>query len=381
MPSFGKSKTAGQNSVYRKGLKMNTSTKKSTKKHAEFLLYGGKDVHLQPKIVINNNNSTEMKRIILSVLAIGLSMGVMAQTKVYNGAEPMKSKMNAPKAGSIVYPATFNECASIEEPLFYIQDGETIYKVLTGTNSYGDLAFGQRYSGTSYQITGIAAVLGNLVVDSTQVDDMAAVLYDANGGNIGNELSRVAFTTADLPALVTGEEFELKQFSFPSPVSASDFLCVIEVPELTVVDGYIGGNIAIVTSTEADCATGEMSYSYSALDEAGTMGWTSISAAWGSSIDFDLFIFPIVEGAAGLSDVELNSLSYVYPNPAKSEVMLASSLSINKVEIVNVLGQLVFVSDVNANSIKVNTSDFAAGNYIVKMYTESGVATKKLVVE
>ena len=61
MPSFGKSKTAGQNSAYRKGLKMNTSTKKSTKKHAEFLLYGGKDVHLQPKIVINNNNSTEMK--------------------------------------------------------------------------------------------------------------------------------------------------------------------------------------------------------------------------------------------------------------------------------------------------------------------------------
>lgn len=103
--------------------------------------------------------------------------------------------------------------------------------------------------------------------------------------------------------------------------------------------------------------------------------------ASGYSQDCDLFIFPIVEGAAGLSNVELNSLSYVYPNPAKSEVMLASSLSINKVEIVNVLGQLVFASDVNANSIKVNTSDFAAGNYIVKMYTESGVATKKLVVE
>ena len=364
---------------------MNISTKKSTKKHAEFLLYGGKDVHLQPKIVINNNNSTEMKRIILSVLAIGLSMGVMAQTKVYNGAEPMKSKMNAPKAGSIVYPATFNNCASVEEPMFYIQDGQTIYKVLTGTNSYGDLAFGQRYSGTNYQITGIAAVLGNFVVDSTQVDNMAAVLYDANGGNIGNELSRVAFTTADLPALVTGEEFELKQFSFSSPVSASDFLCVIEVPELTVVGNgdaaYLGGNIAIVTSTEAGCATGEMSYSYSEIDEAGTMGWISISAAWGGSIDFDLFIFPIVEGTVGLSDVELNSLSYVYPNPAKSEVMLASSFKINKCEIVNVLGQLVFASDVNANSIKVNTSDFAAGNYIVKMYTESGVATKKLVVE
>ena len=30
-----------------------------------------------------------MKKVILSVLAMGLTMGLMAQTKVYNGAEPM----------------------------------------------------------------------------------------------------------------------------------------------------------------------------------------------------------------------------------------------------------------------------------------------------
>ena len=94
-----------------------------------------------------------------------------------------------------------------------------------------------------------------------------------------------------------------------------------------------------------------------------------------------LYIFPILEGTVGLSEVELNSLSYVYPNPAKSEVMLASSVTVDRVEVINVLGQVVFASDVNANSIKVNTSEFATGNYIVKMYTEAGVATKKLIVE
>ena len=92
-------------------------------------------------------------------------------------------------------------------------------------------------------------------------------------------------------------------------------------------------------------------------------------------------VFPIAEGAVGLTDAELNSMSYVYPNPAKDEVMLASSFTISRVEVINVLGQVVFASDVNANSIKVNTSAFAAGNYVAKMYTESGVATKKLVVE
>ncbi|MCI7571503.1 MAG: hypothetical protein MSS87_00220, partial [Bacteroidales bacterium] len=62
-----------------------------------------------------------MKKVILSVLAMGLTMGLMAQTKVYNGAEPMKFNANAPKTAGIVYPATFNDCASVEEPFLYTQ--------------------------------------------------------------------------------------------------------------------------------------------------------------------------------------------------------------------------------------------------------------------
>ena len=141
------------------------------------------------------------------------------------------------------------------------------------------------------------------------------------------------------------------------------------------------GNLAFVGSTEIDCASGEMSYSYSMVSEAGDYGWVTISEAWGGTVDLDVMVFPIAEGAVGLTDAELNSMSYVYPNPAKDEVMLASSFTISRVEVINVLGQVVFASDVNANSIKVNTSAFAAGNYVAKIYTESGVATKKLVVE
>ena len=323
-----------------------------------------------------------MKKVILSVLAMGLTMGLMAQTKVYNGAEPMKFNANAPKTAGIVYPATFNDCASVEEPFLYTQDGQSIYLAITGTNAFGDLAFGQRYQGANYTITGVAAVLLNASIDGTE-EDMADVVYDANGGNIGNELARVGFSTADLPDMVAEEDFELKQFTFSSPVSSSDFLCVIEVPEISISEdgSQLLGNLAFVGSTEIDCASGEMSYSYSMVSEAGDYGWVTISEAWGGTVDLDVMVFPIAEGAVGLTDAELNSMSYVYPNPAKDEVMLASSFTISRVEVINVLGQVVFASDVNANSIKVNTSAFAAGNYVAKIYTESGVATKKLVVE
>lgn len=181
-----------------------------------------------------------------------------------------------------------------------------------------------------------------------------------------NELTSGTYSTADLPT----EAFEALTVDFAQPVNTSNFIMAVGFSSLETKTQPI----VLLPSTEEGCTTGEPFY----LNDNGE--WKTADEIFGS-FPAHLFIFPIVEGAVGLSDVELNSLSYVYPNPAKSEVMLASSFKINKCEIVNVLGQLVFTSDVNANSIKVNTSDFAAGNYIVKMYTESGVATKKLVVE
>ena len=316
-----------------------------------------------------------MKKIILSVLALGLSMGLMAQ-KVYNGAEPIQGKLaQTAKTGNIVYPETFEDCASVDDPKFYTQDGETLWLGITGTNAYMDLAYGQRYVG-NYQVTGIAAVMTNLPIEDVE-EEMAATVVDMNG----NELARVNFTTADLPQSTESFAFDLVEFDFASPVSASDFMAVIEVPALTIIgESSIGGNIAIIASTEIDCASGEMSYSYSDLEGTGDYEWVSILEAWGGNVDLDIMIFPKVSGV-GLTEAEVNSLSYVYPNPAKDEVLVASSLSMERVEIVNMLGQVVYSADVNGNSVKVNTAEMGADNYVVKMYTEAGMATKKLVVE
>lgn len=322
-----------------------------------------------------------MKKVILSVLALGLSMGLMAQ-KVYNGAEPVKGTfLGGAKSGSVIYPESFNDCASIDAPNAYfgtdLQGQMQLYYAITGTNAYEDLMYGQRYTG-NYQVTGIAAVMTNLPLEAGVSDPIAALVVDMNG----HELARKESTTDVLPQTdLQGADFtfDLVEFDFASPVNASDFLAVIEVAPFTVdAEGYLGGNFSIVASTEMGCSSGDMSYSYSTMDGT-TYEWMTISDAWNAELD--IMIFPIVEGAVGLTDAELNSMSYVYPNPAKDEVMLASSFTISRVEVINVLGQVVFASDVNANSIKVNTSAFAAGNYVAKIYTESGVATKKLVVE
>ncbi|MEE0889613.1 MAG: T9SS type A sorting domain-containing protein [Bacteroidales bacterium] len=325
-----------------------------------------------------------MKKIILSVLALGLSMGLMAQ-KVYNGAEPMKGQLkNSPKTSGLIYPESFQDCGSIDDPKFYVADGQSIYKAMTGTNSYGDQAYGQRYVG-NYQVTGIAAVMSNYSIDGTE-EDMAAAIIDMNG----NELALVEFTTADIPQMGEDAEgyldlaFDLVEFNFSAPVSANDFLAAIYVPLLTVTsDNQLGGNIVAIASTEMGCWSDDMSYSYSVLSEGADYEWVSIYEAWGGAqggVELDCMIFPKVSGT-GLTEADVETLSYIFPNPAKDEVMVASSLTMERVEIVNMLGQVVFAADVNGNSVKVNTAEMGAGNYLVKMYTEAGMATKKLVVE
>ena len=325
-----------------------------------------------------------MKKIILSVLALGLSMGLMAQ-KNYTGAEAVKGQLkNSPKTNGLIYPESFQDCGSIDNPVAYFgidqSTGESqLYLGLTGTNNYGDLGYAQEYSG-NYQVTGIAAVLTNLPLDEgATIDDMAAGIVSMSG----EELALVEFTTADIPQTDLNSEegfaFDLVEFNFSAPVSANNFLAAIYVPALTVVDGYLGGNIAIVASTEMDCGSGAMSYSYSIVSEAGDYGWITLNEAWGG-VELDCMIFPKVSGT-GLTEADVETLSYIFPNPAKDEVMVASSLSMERVEIVNMLGQVVFAADVNGNSVKVNTAEMGAGNYVVKMYTEAGMATKKLVVE
>lgn len=305
-------------------------------------------------------------------------MGLMAQ-KVYNGAEPMKGQLkNSPKTSGLIYPESFQDCASVDDPKFYTQDGQSLWLGMTGTNAYMDLAYGQRYVG-NYQVTGIAAVMTNIPIEDVE-EEMAGTILDMNG----NELARVNFTTADLPQSIESFAFDLVEFDFASPVSASDFMAVIEVPELTLIDeSTIGGNIAVIASTEIGCWSDDMAYSYSVLSEGADYEWVSINEAWGgaqSGVELDLMIFPKVSGT-GLTEADVETLSYIFPNPAKDEVMVASSLTMDRVEIVNMLGQVVFAADVNANSVKVNTAEMGAGNYLVKMYTEAGMATKKLVVE
>ena len=71
----------------------------------------------------------------------------------------------------------------------------------------------------------------------------------------------------------------------------------------------------------------------------------------------------------------------IYPNPVKNSLNIDSREMIENIQVFNYLGSLVFEQDCNSNSIKINTSDYIKGMYLVRINTINGTSTKRLVIQ
>ncbi len=71
----------------------------------------------------------------------------------------------------------------------------------------------------------------------------------------------------------------------------------------------------------------------------------------------------------------------MYPNPVKNSLNIDSHELIQNIQVFNYLGSIVFEQKCNSNSVKVNTSDFIKGMYLVQINTINGTSTKRLVIQ
>ena len=88
-----------------------------------------------------------------------------------------------------------------------------------------------------------------------------------------------------------------------------------------------------------------------------------------------------ITAGVGIAELPLDDSSIsIHPNPAKEILNISASSAIDQVEIYSISGQLVYSSQANNQNLTINTSDYAQGLYIVKIYTEEGFATKKISI-
>ncbi len=81
---------------------------------------------------------------------------------------------------------------------------------------------------------------------------------------------------------------------------------------------------------------------------------------------------------AGTDAYGLSSLK-AYPNPVKDVLTLTNTSAIAKVNITNMLGQMVLTQQANTETVLVNLQSLAPGTYIVEVHGQNGKASLKIV--
>ena len=86
----------------------------------------------------------------------------------------------------------------------------------------------------------------------------------------------------------------------------------------------------------------------------------------------------LVRNSTGVDELANNAK--VYPNPTSEKVNI-ECLGMTHVAIYNAMGQMVYNAEVNADKVSVNTAQFQAGSYVIRITTNEGSFAKKLNVK
>jgi hypothetical protein len=146
----------------------------------------------------------------------------------------------------------------------------------------------------------------------------------------------------------------------PNPVAITgpDSICIGY--SITLSDATSGGTWSV---SDPSLVT----LSYSAGTAYGVIAGIPVITYSLSTGCYSTYPISVVACPEGVKLVNGNHEIKIYPNPAFNEITVSSFDQINKIELINYLGQKVFAKEYTSQNAYINISNFPAGLYFIKV--------------
>lgn len=148
--------------------------------------------------------------------------------------------------------------------------------------------------------------------------------------------------------------------------------------------GFVDGRNAILQADDALYGGQNKCDIWRAFAKRG-LGYSAIQGTSASRTDgteaFDMPPANVLNcPTLAVNEVIKNELS-IFPNPAKDVVYINTKDKLSKAEFIDMAGRVISRQNLQqeGNKAQVNTSDLLKGTYILKIYTEKGEITKKVI--
>ncbi|MBO7482109.1 MAG: leucine-rich repeat domain-containing protein [Bacteroidales bacterium] len=254
-----------------------------------------------------------------------------------------------------------NSVSIIERAAFYGCNGMTSVIIPNSVISIGIGAFTDCTGLTSVYYTGDLAEWCEILFEANPYTSHiygANPLYHAHNLYIGNEL----VTDLTIPETLT----EIKLCSF----CGASCLKSITIPESVIsIEDEAFGECTNV-DTIIMYATIPPTLHYYSFDGVPTSIPVIVpcgSASTYNNVEYWSDFTNIQEDCSGVEENEIADL-HIYPNPVGDILNITSSETISEIEIVNVIGQVVYREDVNGNNAVCDVNELANGIYVAKIH-------------
>ncbi len=98
------------------------------------------------------------------------------------------------------------------------------------------------------------------------------------------------------------------------------------------------------------------------------------------AIDGEYSVVNVTKGDIGTEKTVLTEVS-IYPNPATDVLNIVSNNTINRVRVLNSVGQLMFDSESNNTILNINTTNYQSGIYFIQIEANDGIITEKVTIK
>lgn len=217
------------------------------------------------------------------------------------------------------------------------------------------------------------------------VDDPVALIFPSAANNVPKNdwlISKGLTLNAG-----TNYNVKVKYNGFNAPVAANESIRVVMLNSpastATIADeiGSVSGilqNGLNVTDLLPQATTQTFNYTPNGTGQYHVGIHANTPTAAGIIIVFEV----VVEQNLSNNNFQASNLS-VYPNPTKNIIYINNNLNavVNSIEMSDLNGRVVKTQIINAAEGQVSISDLSAGVYMMKVITDQGTATKKVIKE
>ncbi|MBQ2303595.1 MAG: fibronectin type III domain-containing protein [Bacteroidales bacterium] len=187
----------------------------------------------------------------------------------------------------------------------------------------------------------------------------------------------MTFTTTAAPVVIVAPEVVTLAASEITNASATLNGTVTAGSEEITAQGFMYKATAAADWTIV-AATGEnMTATVEGLEAEMAYEYKAFATTASGTVEGEVMLFTTL---AGLNDAEtINAM--IYPNPADDKAIISVSVAGAKIVVSDMQGRILLSDDMNESTYELNTSNYAAGVYYIRIISGNTVNTQKLIVK